>query len=219
MDIKGKKIAFLGDSITFGVGASSPDKVYWQLIAAKTGSVCKGYGINGTRIAKQINPVPDAYHDMHHFITRVDLIDKDTDIIMVLGGVNDYAHGDAPLGKTSDRCEDTFYGACHLLYTKLIESFPKAVIVIITPLHFVEEDNECFNTARLEQKLKLLDFVNVIREVAAEYALPVLDLHRISGIQPKIAIQRGLFMPDGIHPNDAGYQRMADRIVAFLENL
>ena len=219
MDIKGKKIAFLGDSITFGVGASSPDKVYWQLIAEKTGAVCKGHGINGTRIAKQINPVPDAYHDMRHFITRVDLIDKDADIIMVLGGVNDYAHGDAPLGKTSDRCEDTFYGACHLLYNKLIESFPKAVIVIMTPLHFVEEDNECFNNARSGQKLRLLDFVNVIREVAEEYSLPVLDLHRISGIQPKIAMQRGLFMPDGIHPNDAGYQRMADRIVAFLENL
>lgn len=219
MDIKGKKIAFLGDSITFGVGASSPDKVYWRLIAEKTGAVCKGYGINGTRIAKQINPVPDAYHDMRHFITRVDLIDKDADIIMVLGGVNDYAHGDAPLGKASDRCEDTFYGACHLLYNKLIESFPKAVIVIMTPLHFVEEDNECFNTARSGQKPRLLDFVNVIREVAEEYSLPVLDLHRISGIQPKIAMQRELFMPDGIHPNDAGYQRMADRIVAFLENL
>ena len=62
MDIKGKKIAFLGDSITFGVGASSPDKVYWQLIAERTGAVCKGYGISGTRIAKQINPEPDGIH-------------------------------------------------------------------------------------------------------------------------------------------------------------
>lgn len=219
MDIRGKKIAFLGDSITFGVGASSPDKVYWQLIAERTGAVCNGYGINGTRIAKQINPVPDAYHDMRHFITRVDLIDKDTDVIAVLGGVNDYAHGDAPLGKISDRCEDTFYGACHLLYTKLIESFPRAVVVIITPLHFAEEDNESFNTVRIGKKLKLLDFVSAIKEVAAEYALPVLDLFRISGIQPKITVQRELFMPDGIHPNDSGYERMADRIIAFLENL
>ena len=219
MNISGKKIAFLGDSITFGVGASSPDKVYWRLIEEKTGAICQGFGINGTRIAKQIMPVPDAIHDIKHFITRVDNIDKDTDIIMILGGVNDFAHGDAPLGKMSDRREDTFYGACHLLYTKLIETFPRADIVVMTPLHCADEDREYFNTAGLRQNGRLLDYVNIISEVAAEYSLPVLDLYRISGIQPKINVHRELFMPDGIHPNDAGYEKIAEKIIAFLKSM
>lgn len=219
MKLNGLKINFLGDSITFGVGASSPDKVYWKLIGEKTGAICQGFGINGTRIARQISPVPDAYHDKKHFITRIDEIDKDVDIIIVFGGVNDFAHGDAPLGKMSDRRDDTFYGACHLLYTELIEQFPKAHLVIITPLHCVNEDNDYFNEKGLRQNGKLLDYVNIISEVAAEYSLPVLDLYRNSGIQPKIKIQRELFMPDGIHPNDAGYERIANRIIAFLNGI
>ncbi len=219
MNIKGKKIAFIGDSITFGHGASSPDKAYWRIIEAKTGAVCQGLGINGTRIARQINPDADAWHDKNHFITRVDRIDKDTDIIMILGGVNDFAHGDAPLGKITDRCDDTFYGACHLLYTRLIEDFPKALIAVMTPLHFVEEDNEQLNTFCHSHNGKLIDYVNAILEVATEYSLPVLDLYRTAGIQPKIQLQRELFMPDGLHPNDAGYERMADRIISFLESI
>ena len=215
MDIKGKKIAFLGDSITFGVGASSLDKVYWKVIEEKTGAVCQGLGINGTRIARQKSPEPDALHDKSHFITRADRIDKDTDIIMILGGVNDFAHGDAPLGSMSDRCDDTFYGACHLLYTKLIEGFPKADIVVMTPLH-------CAEVARisgLEKNSNLLEYVNIIIEVAAEYSVPVLDLYRVSGINPSIREHRERFMPDGIHPNDAGYEKIANKIIAFLKSM
>ena len=39
MELKGKKINFLGDSITEGVGASAPDKVYWRLIAEREGTI------------------------------------------------------------------------------------------------------------------------------------------------------------------------------------
>ena len=75
MNIKGKKIAFLGDSITSGVGTSSLKKVYWKVIERKTGAVCSGFGISGTRIAKQIVADPDAVHDRMHFITRIDKIE------------------------------------------------------------------------------------------------------------------------------------------------
>ena len=34
-----------------------------------------------------------------------------------------------------------------------------------------------------------------------------------------VKAQREMFMPDGLHPNDAGYARIAERITAFLHNL
>lgn len=218
MNIKGKKIAFLGDSITSGVGTSSLKKVYWKVIERKTGAVCSGFGISGTRIAKQIVADPDAVHDRMHFITRIDKIDKNTDIIMVFGGVNDFAHGDAPLGKMSDRKDDTFYGACHLLYERLVESFPKADIFIITPLHCAEEDNR-YNAVGFKSNIKLSDYVNIIVEVASYYSLAVLDLYKISGIKPSIKVHREMFMPDGIHPNDAGNEKIANKIIAFLSSM
>ena len=35
MELKGKKIAFLGDSITEGCGTSSIDKTFWSVIAQR----------------------------------------------------------------------------------------------------------------------------------------------------------------------------------------
>jgi lysophospholipase L1-like esterase len=31
--------------------------------------------------------------------------------------------------------------------------------------------------------------------------------------------QRAAFCPDGLHPNDAGARRLADRVIAFLGTL
>lgn len=219
MDIRGKKIAFLGDSITYGVGTSSPEKVYWKIIEERTGAICRGHGINGTRIARQVSPNPEASHDSLHFITRVEQIEKDTDIIIVFGGVNDFGHGDAALGKMSDRRDDTFYGACHLLYEKLISSFPTADIFIMTPLHCAGEEKDDYNSIGLRQNTSLAGYVNVIKEVAAYYSLAVIDLYATSGINPAIEAQREIYMPDGLHPSDAGNERIAGRIIAFLNTI
>lgn len=220
MELSGKKLVFLGDSITEGVGTSAPDKRYWEVVAQKTGAVCKGFGISGTRIARQQNPgVPaeNFCHDYNHFITRVDKMDADADVVMVLGGVNDYGHGDAPFGAMGDRTLDSFYGALHVLYTTLVEKYPTARIVIMTPLHWDAEDR--IKETADGRSLILKDYVNAIREVAEYYSFPVLDLYAASGIQPKLTVQKEYYMPDGLHPSDNGNARMAECIVAFLNNL
>ena len=56
MELNGKKIAFLGDSITEGAGVACPENIFWNRIARQTGAQCFGYGIGGTRIADQVNP-------------------------------------------------------------------------------------------------------------------------------------------------------------------
>ena len=47
MELKNKKIAFLGDSITQGCNASTPDNFYWNVVARETGAISFGYGIGG----------------------------------------------------------------------------------------------------------------------------------------------------------------------------
>ena len=47
----------------------------------------------------------------------------DADGVVVFGGTDDFGHGDAPIGTPSDRTYDTFYGACHVLFSKLIEKY------------------------------------------------------------------------------------------------
>jgi len=55
--------------------------------------------------------------------------------------------------------------------------------------------------------------------VAAWYAIPVLDLCATSGIQPRVPIIQETYCPDGLHPNDAGHQKIAERLYNFLLSL
>lgn len=212
MELQGKIFNFLGDSITEGHGASGPEAVYpyrlQQLYGLKE---ARNYGIGGTRYARQNNPSQDPRWDLD-FCSRIEEMDPVADGIVVLGGVNDFAHGDAPIGSFSDRTSDTFYGACHFIYTSLLEKYPDAVITVCTPLH-------CLTEQRPDRETTLLQYVNIIREVAAYYGLPLLDLFAFGGIQPKVPIIQQKFMPDGVHPNDAGYERLASRVGNFLLSL
>ena len=209
MELKGKKINFLGDSITEGVGASEYAHCYVEQFAAATGAVCRNYGISGTRIAKRRVPYEIPEFD-RYYASRVPEMDPDADVVVVFGGTNDDGHGDAPLGEMSDRTVWTYYGALHVLFTALIEKYPTAQIVILTPLH--REDEE-------KRTPILKPFVDATRQVAEYYSLPVLDLWANYGIQPRIPVMKNMYVPDGLHPNDAGHAILANKLRAFLEQL
>lgn len=209
MELKGKKINFLGDSITEGVGASEYARCYLEQFAAATGAICRNYGISGTRIAKRRVPYDIPEFD-RYYASRVPEMDPDADIVVVFGGTNDYGHGDAPLGEMNDRTIWTYYGALHVLFTALIEKYPAAQIVVLTPLH---RDDEEKRTPTLKP------FVDATRQVAEFYSLPVLDLWANYGIQPRIPVMKEMYVPDGLHPNDAGHAILANKLRAFLEHM
>ncbi len=216
MELNGKRINFLGDSITEGVGASDEAHRFSNILKRRFGlAEARNYGIGGTRYARQTRPSDDLRCD-RDFCSRVGEMNADADIVVVFGGTNDFGHGDAPLGSFSDRTADTFYGACHLLYTRLIERYPAALIVILTPLHRENEDNLFGDGNKAAPAAPLSTYVGIIRQVAEYYALPVLDLFAQSGLQPKVPAIKQRCCPDGLHPNDAGHEILAAKIGAFL---
>lgn len=218
MELKNKKILFLGDSITAGGSASDYSKCYLNVIGDMTGAECIGFGVPGTRIARQKKPSPYAHWD-ESFIDRVDKMDHSADMVIVFGGTNDYGHGDASIGDMNDRTPDTFYGALHCLCTKLINKYPTSRIVFLTPLHRLNEDNLRGEGFKETESLPLKGYVDIILEVAEFYSLPCLNLYATAGIQPNIPILREAYNPDGLHPNDAGHQLLAERIISFLNIL
>ncbi len=216
MELKGTKINFLGDSITEGAGTSSPDRMFTMLIEREYGAICQNYGIGGTRIARQKTATDEKWD--RDFISRVPEMDNDADIVVVFGGTNDFGHGDAPLGTMSDRTPYTFYGALHCLYTALTEKYPDVPVVILTPLHRLNEDSPKGDN-KPEPVGTLKEYVNIIREVAEYYSFPVLDLYKESGLQPKVPVIQQKYIPDGLHPNDDGNAILAHKIARFLETL
>ena len=217
MTLEGRKINFLGDSITEGCGTTEPSKRFTDIIAARYGAICRNYGIGGTRIAMQHTPSAEAIWD-RDFVSRVAEMDADADIVAVFGGTNDFGHGDAPIGTMSDRTAETFYGALHLLFISLINKYPTAKIVMFTPLHRLNEENP-HGDNKPEAVGTLYDYVDIIREVAQYYSVPLLDLFACSGLQPKVPIIQQLYVPDGLHPNDSGHELLAEKIAGFLQSL
>ncbi len=212
MELNGLKINFIGDSITEGVCCTSHMTRFSDLIAAQTGAICRNYGIGGTRIALQIIPTPNPSWEQP-FVTRVDRMDPDADVVVVFGGTNDFGIGDAPFGTMEDRTADTFIGALHVLHLQLLERYPAAQLVALTPLH---RDGEAEPNSRGKVAA---DYVEAVRQVAAYYGVPVLDLWATSGMQPAVPVMKTTYMPDGLHPNDAGHALLAKRIISFLKAL
>ncbi len=217
MELKGKKISFLGDSITQGHGTSGgpgdPTNHFVTLVGQM--GECrevKNHGIGGTRFAKQKNAVD--YHDFNDFCKRIEELDEDSDIVVVFGGTNDYGHGDALLGTFEDRDVYTFYGACHHVMTRMLERFTGKPMLIITPVHRSYEGN--IDSCSHKGDAPLCRFVEIIREVAQYYSIPVLDFYAESGIQPQIEAVREKLCPDGLHPNDEGHKIMANMIYKKL---
>ena len=214
MELKGLTINILGDSITEGVGVSDREtKKYTSVFERKSGAKVNTYGIGGTRIARQHKPSQKPRHDLV-FLDRVEGMDENADIIVVFGGTNDFGHGDAAFGCFDDRDEYTFYGAMHSLILRIKRRFPNAEIVFMTPLHRATE-----SVPKADSGKVLLDYVNAIKEVTTYYGIPTLDLYSISGIQPRTPDGLDGMTVDGLHPNDRGAERIADRLLGFLRSL
>lgn len=229
MELKGLKINFLGDSITEGVGTSTRENVYHAVLKREVGLLeARNYGVSGTRFAKQSGlgfagkedyTSAGDYTDNNSFVDRMSSMDDDADVVVVFGGTNDYGHGDAPLGEMSDRTPYTFYGACHHLFSTLAVKYIGKPVIIMTPIHResegVKNEPSCFEGKNITFKT----YVDIIREVAEFYSLPVLDLFATSGIQPQVKEIKEKYVPDGLHPNDEGNLIIARKLKSFLESM
>ena len=121
MDLKNKRIAFLGDSITEGVGvADIPHNRYDNVLKSLLElDRTFNYGISGSRIAHQHKATADCPRFDLCFCGRAYNIDRSADVIVVFGGTNDYGHGDAAFGNYGDATPDTFCGGVRFLLTLL----------------------------------------------------------------------------------------------------
>ncbi len=217
MELKNRKVAVLGDGITEGVGTSGPDALYHAILAKKHHWDLYVDGISGTRIAPQNHPSATPSFDKD-FLSRIKDLPRDAEIVVFFGGTNDFGHGDAPFGQWGDTTPETFCGACFCFMKSLIEHNSNAVYVIMTPLHRCTEDSLSGDCKPLPVA-KLSEHVDIIRRTAEYMALPVLDLFKMSGLQPRIPVIQEKYVPDGLHPNDAGQQILADRLEGFLLSL
>lgn len=224
MELKGKKIAFLGDSITEGVGVTDRAKNGYPQILKRECELAEAYnyGIGGTRLAHQSIPSVKPRHDLC-FCGRAYNIDPSADIIVVYGGVNDYLHGDAPIGKFGDMTPATFYGAVRFLMEFLKSEYAGRTIVFMTPARLSYQGNDgskpSNNPRKHKDAMPLLSYTEIIKRTADIYGIPVLNLYEKLGVDPTNAKEREKYTTDGLHFNDEGQYFIARALKEFLISL
>ena len=192
--LSGKKIGYLGDSITYGYGVTKP---YPTIIAENTGSISSNYGINQNSIARTStiqNPM----------CTRFTNMSNDLDYIVVFGGTNDYQY-QVPMGSENSNDIDTFNGALNTLISGLIEKYPGKPILFLTPL---------YRSLSHESGVPFMNYVNAIKNRCEYYSIPYFNLTDRSTIKSLIDTINQMYYvnQDRLHPNNDG-QKIIARII------
>ena len=211
----GKKVTCVGDSITVGSGTT---KTYWSILddtlelESMTGMGVAGSCVSATSDYKTSNsPLINRYKSI-----------PDSDIITIYMGTNDYGH-ETPMGTIDDTEDVSFYGALNVIIPGIQKAHPDALLVWMTPTHrYGFGTSKMLGTAFTYDHLpngrgySLDDYVDAIKEVCDKYDVPVIDLFTLSGMDPSLSEVRSQYMPDGLHLNSAGHEKIAAIVGASL---
>lgn len=212
----GKTWVPLGDSITDPNAYEASYTKYHVFVSQKLGMASvtpRGY--SGATIAKASNG--------NDLVSKIDII-PNADLITSFGGTNDYGTGKVA-GDINSTDINTIYGALHHICQRMITNHPSSKYALFTPLRRSDIWGASTGVIKLGRApnsttgLTLVNIADIVLEVGAYYSIPTLDLLRKSGIEPSFTQHKDLYMPDGIHPNTAGHERMSNVIVEFLKTI
>ncbi len=137
---------------------------------------------------------------------------READLYTIEHGVNDWGNRVAP-GTLDDYKGDAGGDTFAASYRKVVDSIrkanPKAKIVLCTPRKAYGFGTYLPDRFDKQQPngYFLKDYVDVVRAIAAYEKFPLADFYATCGEQDELA---GLSIDVALHPNDAGYQRMAN---------
>jgi lysophospholipase L1-like esterase len=190
--------AFLGDSYTSGVGASSGNLRWSSLVSRELGAYEGNYALGGTGYLAGTEVTPSLRCEESACPTLPDrvatLAPQPAAVVFVAGGINDLALFP---GK-----EEAFTRAVNATLDGICTTYPKAgAIVVLTPFGRVAEPT----TEALQED-----------EIVAA-ASDERSFITISGVDQWFVGHPELLTADGGHPNDAGHARIAQNVLAALQ--
>lgn len=212
---EGKKISFLGDSITTFNGwnptgnatwyptlqVTSVEQTWWKRLLNATGAVLE---VNESWSATSISGSSNEAFTADGRVSNL----GNPDIIIVFGGTNDFRGvGGGVLGDfdfSNPPNKANFKGALVYLYDKLSQLYPRAKIYVMTPIIRTDGGTPSTFGGRY-----LYQYQQAIKDAALVFGMRVISMDDC-GIRYH---NQSIYLPDGIHPNNDGMRIMFEHVM------
>ena len=203
--LKSKRLAFCGDSITYGLnqdGGARLDAFPGQ-VGRLLGCQTTNYGVSSASVGGDAPRV---------WSKDYTVVSTEEDIIGVMIGINDF-YREYPLGNKDG--SSGFYKDLHTMWKGLINRFPpsagKRLFCMIYPYYDVKPNWEKWTAA--------------MQEVAEYYSIPILDFSKELGINPHMDVNFEYWREEGrgtgkhnAHPTQITHDMMAKVVAAYIKS-
>lgn len=157
------------------------------------------------------------------FIDRISQITDynfETDIITVMGSINDKNFVANNLGQIGDTSTDTLYGAMYTFFNTLFTNFNGVRVGCISPINWKgSNDND-----------ELKKYTKALKDTCELFNVPFLDITHSCNLRPdNTAFLNEFYMSDneqnpqldtgGVHPNSKGHRIFSNEIKEFIKKL
>lgn len=211
-----KVMLFTGDSICYGANWRPTVEDYsntgWRKIIQENypKSITYGYGIGGTTISKRSGRTDSILERMTTMFSE----HPEADYIIIQGGVNDaYNITDCPIGTistgyTAELNENTFAGALESIFKYAQTNWiGKKIGYIVT-----------FKVPSAMGQFKFNEYMDIAKQICEKWSVPYCDLYNESNLNYYIQEVSNAY-GGGLHPNEAGYRIITNKIEKWLETL
>ncbi len=141
---------------------------------------------------------------------------KNTDIIIIMAGTNDYTTGRA-LGTIADgETVETFYGDVQKVISEIKKAKPEVQLVFLTPLKHGYIEGQPSYPDKNNIGIGLEDYVKAIKEVCEKNSVPLIDLFNKSGIESNNIAE---YTVNNMILNEAGNEKVARTISKSLQEI
>lgn len=205
-DFAGKKITFLGDSITAGNGSnfSSTTERYASVLSAELNTKENNMGISGTTLCT-------GHVERSSRLGDIAKIPTDSDYVFVMLGTNDFDLASATfatLGTDGTTDTSTVHGAAEQMCKTLAEMFAKNKyhVFIVTP---ITRQDDLTSTTITKNGYTLRQFCEVLIAHAQKYGLQYIDMNAECGMTTDD-------FANSIHPNASGTTKIVNVLKKHL---